>query len=231
MRTAGDWLDYWNGDVSLYVSPRHLEAHYNGLFEAIRPLLPDPPFTLLDYGCGEALMAPELAGRGARVILHDAAPSRAEVLRRRFAGIAGIEVAEELASRCRDCDLVLLISVLQYIPKADLPGLFERLRSCLKPGGRLVVGDILAPDNSVVADVGALLGFARREGFFLDALRGLIRTLRSDYGRMRNRLGLTTWRFDEISAVLEAAGFDVEQLAWNIGHAGHRRSLVATARA
>ncbi len=231
MPTAGDWLDYWDGDVSLYVSPRHLEAHYHGLFEALRPLLPTPPFTLLDYGCGEALMAPALAARGARVLLHDAAPSRAEVLRRRFAGIAGIEVAEELPTGRRDCDLVLLISVLQYIPKADLPGLFERLRSCLKPGGRLVVGDILAPDTGVLADVVALLRFAWREGFFLDALRGLLRTLRSDYGRMRSHLGLTTWRLDEIGAVLDAAGFDVEPLAWNIGHAGHRRSLVATARA
>lgn len=230
MDAQSAWLDYWNGDVSLYVSPRHLEAHYRGLHRAIEPLLPAAPFTLLDYGCGEALMAPTLAARGARVLLHDAAPSRAAVLRDRFAGVAGIEVAEDLAPLAGACDLVLLISVLQYVPKVELPALLARLHACLRPGGRLVIGDILAPDNGVAADVTALLAFARREGFLLAALAGLVRTLRSDYGRLRGTLGLTTWTWEEIAPVLAAAGFDAAPLAWNIGHAGHRRSVVATAR-
>ncbi len=230
MGAKSEWLDYWDGDVSLYVSPRHLEAHYRGLFRAIEPLLPATPFTLLDFGCGEALMSPTLAARGARVVLHDAAPSRAAVLRARFAGVSGVEVAEDLAPLAGACDLVLLISVLQYVPKAELPALLARLRACLAPGGRLVIGDILGPDNSVVADVTALLSFARREGFFFAALAGLARTLRSDYGRLRGEIGLTTWTFEEIAPVLTAAGFDAAPLGWNIGHAGHRRSIVATAR-
>ena len=230
MAAAGDWLDYWNGDVSLYVSPRHLEAHYHRLIEAIRPLLPDPPFTLLDYGCGEALMAPTLAAAGGRILLHDAAPSRAAILRARFASDEAIEVVEDLAAAAGRCDLVLLISVIQYVPKAELAALLGRLRTCLKPGGRLVIGDVLAPGNHVLADVHALLRFAAHEGFFLDALRGLVRTLRSDYGRMRGALGLTTWATADLLAVLAAQGYDAEPLGWNIGHAGHRRSIVATAR-
>ena len=230
MSGTSDWLAYWSGDVSLYVGRRHLEAHYDGLFAAILPLLPAPPFTVLDYGCGEALMAPALAQRGGHVLLHDAAPSRAAILRDRFAAVAGIEVVEDLAEAAGRCDLVLLISVIQYVPKADLAGLVGRLRGCLKPGGRLVIGDILAPGNHVVADVLALLRFAAREGFLVDALSGLLRTLRSDYGRMRGELGLTTWATAEILALLAEQGFDAEPLGWNIGHAGHRRSIVATAR-
>ena len=228
MPEVRDWLQYWNGDVSLYVSPRHLEAHYRGLFAALRPVLPDRPFTLLDYGCGEALMAPDLVAAGGRVLLHDAAAARLDVLRQRFAGQAGIEVVEDLATASGRCDLVLLISVLQYVPRQEVGAFLARLRACLKPGGRLVIGDILAPDGGVVADVAALLRFAHREGFLLAALRGLVRTLRSDYGRLRSRIGLTTWTLDEITTTLAGAGFAAEPLAHNIGHADHRRSLVAT---
>lgn len=231
MTATADWLDYWSGDVSLYVSPRHLEAHYRGLFEAVRPLLPPAPFTLLDYGCGEALMAPRLAGLGGRVLLHDAAPPRAEALRRRFAAVAGVEVAEDLEAHAGAADLVLLVSVLQYVPKREAPALFARLARVLKPGGRLVVGDILAPTNSVKDDVLELLRFGRREGFLLQALAGLVRTLKSDYGRMRGRIGLTTWTLPELIAALAEAGFAAEPLGWNIGHAHHRHSLVATKRA
>ncbi|MDK9697779.1 MAG: class I SAM-dependent methyltransferase [Siculibacillus sp.] len=230
MAATDDWLQYWNGDVSLYVGPRHLEAHYEGLFRAVRPLLPPAPFTVLDYGCGEALMAPRFAAAGASVLLHDAAAARADVLRRRFRDHGAITVVDDLATVSATCDLALLISVLQYIPRADLPAILGRLRTCLKPGGRLVIGDILAPDNGVVADVAALLRFGWREGFLLAAIGGLARTLRSDYGRLRNSLGLTTWTLDDLAGVLDAAGFTAEPLGWNIGHAEHRRSLVATAR-
>ena len=38
MSAYGEWLAYWNGDVSLYVGDTHLAAHYRGLFEDIEPL-------------------------------------------------------------------------------------------------------------------------------------------------------------------------------------------------
>lgn len=228
MDTNAAWLDYWDGDVSLYVSKRHLDAHYQGLLAAIEPLLPPAPFTLLDFGCGEALMAPALAAKGGRVILFDEAAARRNVLRNRFAGIAGIEVPDETETLAGTCDMVLMISVIQYVPKDQLPHLLARIRRLLKPGGRLVLGDILAPDNSIANDALALLGFGLKEGFLVDAVIGLFKTLRSDYRQARQRLGLSTWAMDEILAVLTAAGFEAAPLGWNIGHARHRRSVTAT---
>ncbi len=228
MSTSSGWLNYWNGDVSLYVSRRHLEVHYRGLYEAIEPLLPASPFTVLDYGCGEALMAPALARRGGRVMLHDAATARSEALRTRFAEEPAITVVDDLSMLDGACDLTLLISVIQYVPKAQMPALLARLHRTLKPGGRLLIGDILAPDNGIVADVTALLRFARREGFLVDALFGLVRTLGSDYSRQRGRLGLATHTIEDLSAMLVEARFSVGRLERNIGHADHRSSIMAT---
>ncbi|OAN49921.1 SAM-dependent methyltransferase [Paramagnetospirillum marisnigri] len=227
MNTKSGWLDYWDGNVSLYVSPRHLEAHYQGLFSDIEALLPPPPFTLMDYGCGEALMAPALADRGGSVILFDQAPSRRATLRQRFAGLSGVRVAESLEELDGTCDLILMISVIQYVPKPELSALLRRLRQILKPDGRLVIGDILSPGNHLVDDTVALLRFALEQGFLWDALAGLCRILGSTYREERRRLGLSCYAPDEITQVLAEAGYSSEPLGWNIGHARHRRSLVA----
>jgi SAM-dependent methyltransferase len=228
MDTNSAWLEYWDGDVSLYVSRRHLDAHYQGLFKVIRPLLPSLPFTLLDFGCGEALMAPAIAECGGRVMLFDDAPARRSVLRQRFAQHSAIVVPDDIESLAESCDIVLMISVIQYVPKSQLPALLERVKRVLRPGGTLVLGDILGPDNSIVADARALLEFGWREGFLVDAMIGLVKTLRSDYRAARQRLGLSTYPLDEILAVLQQAGFAAKPLDTNIGHARHRRSVIAT---
>ncbi|BAE51537.1 class I SAM-dependent methyltransferase [Paramagnetospirillum magneticum] len=230
MNNKTGWIDYWDGDVSVYTGARHLKAHYRELFAGIEPLLPAGPFTLLDYGCGEALMAPDIAARGGRVFLYDAAGGRRPRLRQRYSHLDGVVVPDDLSVLDGQCDVVLLISVIQYVPRDGLPALLAQLRRALRPGGKLIVGDILSPANSVVGDVSALLRFAWREGFVAEAVRGLMRTLNSNYNQRRKTLGLSTYSFDEIRGQLDAAGFDVTALAENVGHARHRRSVLACRR-
>jgi SAM-dependent methyltransferase len=225
---TGGWLDYWNGDVSLYVCRRHLKAHYAELFRHLAPLLPAEPFTLLDYGCGDALMAPALVERGARVLLFDEAIGRRDALAKTHGGRAGIEVIAGLDALAGGCDVVLLISVIQYVPEAQLHDLLVRLRRLLRPGGRLIVGDVIDPKTGIVEDASALLRFGLGHGFFLKAAAGLLRTAGSSYRRERQRLGLSTYSPDEIAERVRRAGFVPTRLARNIGHATHRHSLVAT---
>ncbi|EME67801.1 SAM-dependent methyltransferase [Paramagnetospirillum caucaseum] len=230
MSKKSGWIDYWDGDVSVYSGVRHLEAHYRELFAGIEPLLPAAPFTLLDFGCGEALMAPDIVARGGKVFLYDAAGGRRPRLRQRYSHLDGIAVPDDLGVLDGLCDVILLISVIQYIPRDDLPALFTQLHRTLKPGGALIVGDVLSPDNSVVGDVTALLGFAWREAFLAEAVRGLLRTLNSNYHQKRKTLGLSSYSIEEIVGLLDSLGFDAIPLAGNIGHARHRRSVLARRR-
>ena len=60
----------------------------------------------------------------------------------------------------KSIDLVVMNSVAQYMTPAELDAAFAVIRRLLKPGGRLVLGDILRPEVGMLRDVIALLRFA-----------------------------------------------------------------------
>ena len=74
----------------------------------------------------------------------------------------------------KSIDLVVMNSVAQYMTPAELDQAFAVVKRLLKPGGRLVVGDILRPEVGMARDVVALLRFALTHGFLKDALIGLV---------------------------------------------------------
>ena len=78
-------------------------------------------------------------------------------------------------------------SVAQYMTPAELDAAFAVIKRLLKPGGRLVVGDVLRPEVGMPRDVLALLQFAARHGFLRDALIGLVATALSDYRQLRTQ--------------------------------------------
>ncbi len=107
----------------------------------------------------------------------------------------------------RSVDLAVMNSVAQYMSSAELDAAFAVIKRLLKPGGRLVVGDILRPEVGMARDVLALLRFAARHGFLKDALIGLVSTALSDYRQLRTRVGLQRYSEAGMVAKLAAAGF------------------------
>jgi hypothetical protein len=64
----------------------------------------------------------------------------------------------------------------------------------------------------------------------LAALGGLVRTLFSDYRRLRARVGLTHYSEAGMLGLLSAAGFAAERAERNIGHNQARMAFVARPR-
>lgn len=215
------WIDYWNSDHPIYVNQRHLMLHYRGIARDISDLIPEPDAVVLDYGCGEALSADLVATRSRRLLLVDSAPTIREKLIARFAGNRTITVlspedAQALASA--SLDLIIVHSVAQYLAKSDFAALVTTLAEKLKPGGSLIIGDILPSDLSALTDVKALLTFGWQGGFLIPALIGLVRTALSDYRKIRGELGLTQYDEAEMLAVLDKAGLTARRLEKNLGH-------------
>ena len=127
----------------------------------------------------------------------------------------------------KSVDLAVMNSVVQYMTPAELDSAFAIVRRLLKPGGRLVLGDILRPEVGMIRDVIALLRFALTHGFLKDALIGLISTALSDYRQLRSRVGLRRYSEAEMIAKLAAAGFTASRAHSNIGHNPWRMTFIA----
>lgn len=229
------WARYFDGDVvSLYVSPRHLRAHYTYIVDALQPLLPsNRSFTLLDFGCGEALATPRLAETAARLLLYDGSPVIRDRVHSRFGGLAGISVLDDddyAALPDGSVDLVLVISVIQYVNDHDLKRMLADWRRLLAPDGALILGDVLPPGNTTFADISSLLRFALKNGFLWAALRGLATTAATDYPKLRRTLGLRSYDEAEMMARLRDAGFTASVAPRNVSPSPHRRTFIATPR-
>lgn len=224
------WLAFWNRPHRIYVNARHMDVHYRRVARDIMSVLPGPGASVLDFGCGEALHADDVAARVRLLWLCEAAPSVRERVAARFAEVSNIRVigGDGLAPvPDAGLDLVVVSSVTQYLSGAELDGLLAEWRRKLRPGGTLVLADVLPPEDSLVADVTALVSVAAREGFFLAALGGLAATFFSDYRKLRRREGLTRYAAAAMLAKLCAAGFTAERRPANLGFNQARMTFVA----
>ncbi len=231
MADAGSWREFWNRRNKVYVNDRHLAAHCRRVADDILSLGIAPGHAVLDYGCGEALDAGRVAAVAGRLYLYDAAAATRANLVKRFTGNPSVAVLDDsglAALADKSCDLIVVNSVLQYVAKDELPALLARWRAWLKPGGRLVLADIIPPGDMLVLDTLALLGFAWREGFLIAALTGLAAMFFSDYRRLRAKLGLSCYAEAEMLALLKAAGFDARRRLPNFGMNPARMTFVAT---
>jgi len=228
MNDARDWITFWDNPHSIYVNARHFDVHYRDVADGIVRLLPREGLRVLDYGCGEALHAGRVADKAAKLYLGESAPRVREHLAQRFAGNAAIAVVSpDDVARMADgsLDMVVANSVVQYLSSSELDRLLALMRRLIAPGGILIVADVIPPNASPIRDAMALLRYAAAHGFLLAALAGLVRTVFSDYRKVRGQLGIACYSEAEFMARLSAAGFTAQRLAHNLEHNPTRMSF------
>jgi SAM-dependent methyltransferase len=227
------WLAFWDRPHCIYVSARHKDVHYRLIAGEIAALVPGPQARVLDYGSGEALHADLVAAQAGELLLCEGASGVRAGLAGRFAAIAKIRVvAPDEVERlpAHSLDLIVLHSVAQYLSANEAEALLELFHRLIKPGGVLVVGDVIPPHISAATDALALIRFATANGFLAAALGGIGRTLMSDHTRLRARLGLTRYDQSKMLQKLAAAGFTAQRAARNIGHNQARMTFIARPR-
>jgi SAM-dependent methyltransferase len=230
--SSSDWIDFWDTKHSIYVNERHEAAHFKRIAEDLRSYAPANG-AMLDYGCGEALSAGIVAEPVARLILCEPAPNVRAKLAARFAGNGKIAVRkpDDIAPMAaQSFDVIVMHSVSQYLDTAEFDALLKMFHRLLKPGGTLLLGDVIPRRLSAFGDARALLRFGRRNGFWWAALGGLIRTRFSSYWRLRKATGLSRYSESEIIKKFEDAGFTAERARPNIGHNNKRMTFLARIR-
>jgi ubiquinone/menaquinone biosynthesis C-methylase UbiE len=225
-----DWIDYYDSTHTIYASKLHRDLHFQVIARDIIGYISSPDSAVLDYACGEALFAAWVADACGKLYLAEPAPGVRGRLIARFAPNTRIRVrslddVRKMAEK--SIDLAIMNSVVQYMTPDELDSAFVVIRRLLKPGGRLIVGDILRPEVGMGRDVIALLRFAATHGFLKDASIGLISTALSDYRQLRSRVGLQRYSEAEMVAKLAANGFTASRAHVNIGHNPWRMTFVA----
>jgi SAM-dependent methyltransferase len=224
------WTRFWDTDHSVYVSQRHLDSHYSLIADDIIRVLPGSDARVLDHGCGEALHAGRIAEHCGALTLCEAAPRLRARLAERYIvepRISVIAPQEVESLPAESLDLVIANSLIQYLSAAELKALLPVWRRALRPTGRLIIADVITPGQTAVTDASSLLRFAARNGFLLEALGGLVRTLFSDYRRLRTELGLSRYTEAELFNILKAQGFTPMRLEPNFGYNDGRLAVLA----
>jgi SAM-dependent methyltransferase len=227
------WLAFWDSSHSIYVNARHRDVHYRLIAGEIAALVPSHEARVLDYGCGEALHADLVAAAAREVLLCDGAPKVRAGIAARFADnpkIRAVAPGDVESLPDHSLDLIVLHSVAQYLTADELTRLLALFHRLLSADGTLVVSDVVPPDVPASTDAIALLRFGAADGFFIGAVIGLIRTVLSDYWRLRSRYGLTRYSETAMTEKLAAAGFSAQRMANNIGHNQARLAFIAHPR-
>lgn len=227
-----NWRDYWNQDTPIYSGERHKLLHYKLVANDIVSLVPSREAAVLDYGCGEALFADQVAAKCAKLYLSDAAPLVRERLQAKFGTNERIAILapDEIADLPdASLDLIVVNSLLQYLSLDELRGLLKLWHGKLKPEGELVIADVIPPNVSPVTDARALLSFAWQGGFLASAMLGLARTAFSEYRKIREEIGLAQYSEEEMIDILQDADFEAKRAARNLGHNPARMTFIGRA--
>ena len=111
--------------------------------------LMDESWTVGDLGAGTGQLAVTLAPFVRHVIAVDASPAMLSAARERLAGSGNVEIRagelESLPIEGRELDVAIFFLVLHYVPE-PVRALAEARRA-LKPGGRLLVVDMMPHDR------------------------------------------------------------------------------------
>ena len=117
--------------------------------EVLRNVPCDASRDVLDLGSGTGALSLELAGRGARVLAVDVSPAmttllRAEADARGLNNITTMTVAAELLElQPLSFDAVVSNYALHHLHDGDKAALVRAAATWLRPGGRLVIGDMM----------------------------------------------------------------------------------------
>jgi SAM-dependent methyltransferase len=115
---------------------------------ALRGLLPRD-WVIADLACGTGAVSAALAPHVARVVAVDHSPAMLRAARKRVAGLKNVDLRhgelEALPLEESACDAALLLLALAYVP--DPSKVLAEAARILKPGGRLVVVDLLTHDR------------------------------------------------------------------------------------
>ncbi|MDQ5979088.1 MAG: Class SAM-dependent methyltransferase [Verrucomicrobiota bacterium] len=168
-------------DYSRFYARYHPEdaAHRNGLrllhHRMLAPWLPeDRNAPILDVGCGRGYALQDLAALGYKNLQGiDTDVNQAAFARSQHLDVVHVESTESfLATQTGAYAVILLMDVLEHVPRESQPAFLQAVARSLRPGGRLIC--TVPNAASAIASYWLHNDYTHHLSFTADSLTGLI---------------------------------------------------------
>ena len=222
---AKSWSQFWGTDTT-YACAKHKKiVEDQTLIQQLSFVSQND--VVLDFGCGESPKE-TLAEAVSELFLYGDAQEISNRLFSKYKGKNNINVVYGLDTST-SFSIIFVCSVIQYLSKEEFTERLKYFRSVMKPGGRLIISDVIPKNISGFKELLTLLSIAAKNNFFMDAILNLFRMMKGEYGSLRKSHNLTKYDEDEIFALLQEAGFSPE-LHSNIGLNKDRYCVVSSVK-
>lgn len=227
---AGGWSEFWESIEEQRAAFATEAADYAARLAATGLLAPD--HDVLDFGCGFGHVARLLAPRVRSLRVWDASTSVLRKARLALEDVPNVSVVDFSAPDRLDeyaaaFDRILAHSVVQYMDVPELGAWLARWTKMLKPGGKIVLSDLLQPNVGFLRETLVIARFFWQQGIFWEVAREKLRRAKSYLTtRSERRLTLVT---PEVLRQLTADGrLSVELLPENLSYRNSRLTAVLT---
>jgi len=156
--------------------------------------------TVFDYGCGPGFVADALVKNNISITGADINEFYIAQCRKNHPAASFIHITTEVAANeqiltrelnGRRFDYIIVLSVAQYLKNtAELEAVVKMLRTYLKPGGKLVLADIIDDNTSSVKDALSLLFYYIKIGRVPTFVRFMLYLLFSNYRKVSGKMPL-----------------------------------------
>ena len=220
---AKSWSQFWETDTT-YACDKHKKIVEDQTLKQQLSFVSQND-VVLDFGCGESPKE-TLAEAVSELFLFGDAQEISKRLFSKYKGKKNINVVYGLDTST-SFSIIFVCSVIQYLSKEEFTERLKYFRSVMKPGGRLIISDVIPKNMSGFKELLTLLSVAAKNNFLMDAILNLFRMMKGEYGSLRKSHDLTKYDKDEIFALLKEAGFS-PKLHSNIGLNKDRYCVVSS---
>lgn len=180
---------------------------------------------VLDYGCGFGFVAAALAPDVRTITVWEPARAMALHARATLAGVPNVQTVDlspdrEAPTDRSQVDVVVVNSVVQYMSEPEIARVLATLAGILRPGGCIVVSDVIPPGHSFLREALALA--VRHPGLVRDRLW----RWGGDYLRKMDALPLQRLGPEDLRRLAAGAGLVVEPHHRNLTHFAGRATFV-----
>jgi len=142
-----------------------------------------PGDSVLDYGCGPGFLIGNLVNAGIDVTGADINDHFLQQNKARFPAVDFIRISgKPPVTFKKQFDQVILLSIVQYFPSLeDMENVVRDLKGYLKPGGKLIIADVLDENTSPTRDALGIFTQCIRRGRLVAFARFILYLILSDY--------------------------------------------------